>query len=570
MRLMDRISERLAGLSPAKAAFDTLPEPRITGSARRGRDILQGKLLLGGHFMQIAPGAALFTAAAPESFLREAHGFGWLADLAALGDTAARDLARRWLDDWLGLYGRGRGPGWDVQLTGRRVTHLIDNAMFLMAGRGPAEEAAFCRALAKQIRLLERRWSKAPPGLPRIEALLGLIRAGQALASHPHLLGPAARDIAKEAERLIDKEGGIASRNPEELMEVFARLTRAAQLLSEADHAPERGHIAAMERAAPVLRALRHADGSLARFHGGDQGAEGRLDQALAASGIRGGAASGLAMGFCRLSHGRSSLILDAAAPPIGPASRLAQASTLGFELTSGRRPLIVNCGPGQTFGPDWHQAARATASASTLEIIDFSSSRLGVDRQGRIADVFAETPGDVREQRTSDETGTEVVASHDGYVTSHGLTHMRRLSLSADGRAVLGEDTLAAVRADHQRLFDAALAEAGGEIAFALRFHLHPEVEVQPDPSGGAVLLRLRSGEVWQFRHDGQARLSIEASAWLSQVSLKPLASKQVVLSAAAIDYASRVRWSLAKAPDAPSATRDLLRDEIAWTEHS
>ena len=78
---------------------------------------------------------------------------------------------------------------------------------------------------------------------------------------------------------------------------------------------------------------------------------------------------TGLAMGFARLSGGRTSVIADAAPPPDGQASLSAHASTLAFELTSGRRAVIVSCGSGVPFGPDWRRAGRATAPHSPLEI---------------------------------------------------------------------------------------------------------------------------------------------------------------------------------------------------------
>ena len=37
----------------------------------------------------------------------------------------------------------------------------------------------------------------------------------------------------------------------------------------------------------------------------------------------------------------------------------------------------------------------------------------------------------------------------------------------------------------------------------------------------------------------------------------------KQIVLSGRAMDYATRIRWSLAKAQDTPISIRDLNRDD-------
>ena len=85
-------------------------------------------------------------------------------------------------------------------------------------------------------------------------------------------------------------------------------------------------------------------------------------------------------MGFARLSSGRTSIIVDAEIPPQGRAAVNAHASTLAFEMTSGRRAVIVNCGSGDTFGEDWRSAGRATPSHSSLYIEGQSSARLGAN----------------------------------------------------------------------------------------------------------------------------------------------------------------------------------------------
>jgi uncharacterized heparinase superfamily protein len=99
--------------------------------------------------------------------------------------------------------------------------------------------------------------------------------------------------------------------------------------------------------------------------------------------------------------------------------------------------------------------------------------------------------------------------------------------------------------------------------IPFQVRFHLHPDVDAELDMGGAAVSMALKSGEVWVFRHDGRAKLSLERSVYLEKTRLKPRAAKQVVLSATAMDYATRVRWTLAKAQETPTTLRDLEMDD-------
>ena len=55
-------------------------------------------------------------------------------------------------------------------------------------------------------------------------------------------------------------------------------------------------------------------------------------------------------------------------------------------------------------------------------------------------------------------------------------------------------------------------------------------------------------------FRHDGAAQLTLGPSVYLERGRLSPRATKQIVLSAMAMDYSSRIGWTLAKAQDPKS----------------
>jgi hypothetical protein len=80
---------------------------------------------------------------------------------------------------------------------------------------------------------------------------------------------------------------------------------------------------------------------------------------------------------------------------------------------------------------------------------------------------------------------------------------------------------------------------------------------------NGTAVSMALRSGEIWVFRFEGRCDLALEPSVYLEKGRLRPRATKQIVLSARAMEYATRVRWSLAKAQETAVAVRDLVQDD-------
>ncbi len=559
-RFLNRIAARRVAMSRPATALLSQPEPRTIGSFARGRQLSAGNFVFAGHLLQ-QPDTNMWDLKAPDAgFAEELQGFGWLDDLAAAGDAPARICAQDWLWRWITLYGAGRGPGWTPDLAGRRLIRWINHAIFLLNGQDQSASQAFYRSLGQQTIFLGRRWKASRPGLPRFEALTGLIYAGLSLEGMEDHVAPAVAALDRECASQISDQGGLPTRNPEELLEVFTLLTWAALALAETGHSPRDAHWQAIERIAPTLRTLRHADGALARFHGGGRGLEGRLDNALATSGVKGSQPNGLSMGFARLSAGRTSVIIDAAPPPRGKAATDAHASTLAFELTSGRRSLIVNCGSGASFGQDWRRAGRATPSHSAVVLADQSSAKLGERLQDR--ELLQEGPRKVPIQVSQVQDGVRFEGGHDGYVRNFGLTHVRKLELTLDGRAMAAEDMLLALTDSDKQRFDKALDNTALEgVPFDIRFHLHPDVDVSVDMGGTVASMALMSGEIWLLRVDGRVEMALEPSVYLEKSRLKPRATKQIVLSGRAIEYATRVRWSLAKPQDSPVALRDLAQ---------
>ena len=155
---------------------------------------------------------------------------------------------------------------------------------------------------------------------------------------------------------------------------------------------------------------------------------------------------------------------------------------------------------------------------------------------------------------------GTDIVVAHDGWLASHGLTTIRSLTLSHDGRRLSGVDTLVAETPAAKRRFqDLMTATAMEGAGFAIHFHLHPDIDATLDMAGSAVSLTLRSGEIWVLRHSGPLTLLLEPSFYLEKGRLNPRPCKQVVLRGHARGFETRIGWTLAKAKDTPLAIRDL-----------
>ena len=522
-------------------------EPRSAGFAERGRHLTEGRFPHAGELIPIPAGDLWRLADGPEPLADALHGFAWLADLAALRTRDAVRLARQWTFDWIDRSVSLPDAAWRPNIAGRRVIHLRHFEFVVLSMASDDDRAKFTAALRRHATQLSERGGSAEEGLPRTEALSGLVFAELAAGGSRRGAEMAAEQLADACGALIAPETGIASRNPEELFTAARHLQWCASLLSAAGCLTSEKHVAVLENTASILRSLRHADGSLTRFHGGGNPQIGELDRVLAETRPTAPGASGLAMGFARMSAGRTSVIMDAAPPQTGWQSGRAHASTLAFEMVSGMAPLVVNQGPAVKFGPDAHRRARATASHSTIEIDGSSSSRLNapVFQRANREEIYVVCPDDVRIEQLPGDDGFTMIVSHNGYAPLFGLTHMRRLDLQPDGRKLWAEDTLWARPGEDRKVFESAFGGAGRDsLPFAARFHLHPDAVVAEETNARLCKVSLGNGETWMFRFEGAARLELEPSEYFDELSGRIRQSRQIVLRSQFVSGSAQLRW--------------------------
>lgn len=135
VRAMHQLHARLAALARPATGFVSQPEPRSIGAFARGKQLSAGNFLFAGFLIE-APGRLIWDIPVPDSRFEDAlHGFAWLDDLAAVDDAAARTRAQDWTFGWIARFGRGGGPGWTPDLTGRRLIRWINHAILLLNGR---------------------------------------------------------------------------------------------------------------------------------------------------------------------------------------------------------------------------------------------------------------------------------------------------------------------------------------------------------------------------------------------------------------------------------------------------
>jgi len=550
--------------SKSYTEFIVETEPRSIGKTSTGRQMVEGKVNFAGQVIKKSDKVWNLKAIETE-FNNKLHGFDWVDDLAALGSLEARLLAQDWLYSWIEKYSSGFGPGWTPELTGKRLVRWAHHYLFLTQGCSETKLKKFNLLMARQAKFLSKRAMRTTTGLPRFEALLGLIYAGCYLKDMEKFIKPATAALSDACHSLIKNEEVVFSRNPQEILNIFTILIWAKLALNDSNWNPSVTHLETIEKLAPLIRNLRHSDAGLPRFHGSCGDVGGQLDRALSYAESRASLLNEASAGFAKLSNSRTTVIIDAAPPPMGKKAVKADASTLAFEMVSSQRRIFTSCGPGYLFGSDLGSVSRETNSHCVAYVNNQNSSEFH-DTESWLKTpkkIISNGPRNVQKKISNDEGMGIFEGSHDGYVTSHGLTHVRKLKLSQDGQFLEGEDLMIAIEGSHKRKFDKISKQNdAGQLSIKAAFHVHPSVVIRLDQENNLASLALKNGEVWIFNYGLDLYLQLEPTIFFENGLFEPLESKKLILSGALLDYSTRIKWSLTRARDKDLSVGDLLKN--------
>ena len=522
------------------------PGPLSIGNTLVADKICQGEFFIFGNTLQLEDKVIWDHSLKNIENCEDLHGFTWLDDLAARGDNAAIEIAQKWIFSWIEKYGSGSGAGWTPNLTGKRLIRLIHHEEIILHELSEKKISIYFRFIYKQANFLSKRFYKTNEINMNFEAIVGLIYCGLYVEGFDSFITVATEYLSRECRDKIDEDGGILSRNPEELLEIFTYLVWVAHGLHDADWTPSQAHIEAINRIAPTLRHLRHINGILCRFNGSLGKYSGELDRYLFLSGNKKKTTKILKMGYARLEGGRTSIIQDAGSLPNLFQSNLAHASVLGFELTHGRQPLIVNCGSGANFGRDWCKAGRATQSHSTFCVKGQSSAKLtrSLSYNSKLTDFLSQGPTEVVTSKSKVTGGTELTVSHDAYASKFAVNLERKLELSDNGEILIGNDQIAMLSTR-----DRSKEISFDDLEYEVRFQFHPEVTVQI-LDNDMVKINSKFAGVWILEALNLTP-SIQPSYYFCEGHSSPIPTQQVVFLTKFNDFLKQVRWSFVKSYD-------------------
>ena len=275
MALVPRgLAARLAAWRVRPGALVWQPPPPAGGDPARARRLARGVLLLDGRLVETAAAQPWDLPAPDRAWSDALHGHGWLDDAAAADDPALWPRFEGWAWAWIDRYGR-RQRARLARRPGGAPAQPLDRLFHPPAARPAA------RALARLLPRDGRARALSRLALARDRgrgANRGAGRAGLRDAQHggrPPRPAARARCACWAARRRASSAPTAASpaATPRSWPACCRCWPGAPRPSSEAGQQPADGHVAAMRRAAPVVRALTMPGGTLARFHGGRDGA---------------------------------------------------------------------------------------------------------------------------------------------------------------------------------------------------------------------------------------------------------------------------------------------------------
>lgn len=523
---------RLKGKYPLKLL--AVPRDMIAGNARAGKAIRAGHFLLRGQKLPLA--GLDFAAPPPSAAVAEyLHGFRWLRDLAEVGSREqVTPSAESIMRGWLAAHAEQPSePAWNAEYAGWRLLFWAAYAPLILSSGDLVYRSLVLNCFARTARHLDRGADKAPVGLPRLVAWCGVVTAGLLLPGGAPRRAYGETGLKRAIEHAFYSDGGTISRSPLAQLRGIEALTMARAAYDAVRVEVPAFLTETLNRTVAALLGLTHGDGGLGSWQGAGAIDPATVETLLAASGVRTRPLrQARDWGYQRIGAGSTTILVDAAPPPVAQLAEAGCASTGAIEISDGADRLIVNCGGAAFAGPmipaDFARGLRTTAAHSTLTLDDSNSTAILPD--GTLGRGVTE----VELHRQELENGSRLELSHDGYVRRFGYVHRRLLQISNDGRDIRGEDML--LPAQRRKRPVAA--------PYVLRFHLAPHIDASLTADGQGALLRIDLGALWQFRC-GAGTLGIEDSVWIDGDG-RPHGTKQLVVSATAEPGGSSLGWLL------------------------
>ena len=506
-------------------------------------DIYDGHISLAGISFNIGANSPFDVIPPNQDWYNELVSFAWLRHFKALNSHIALLQAKALFMDWRRSDNYYSSKNWQLSVTAKRLIALLAHSSILLDKDSEISESLFFKTIDQHVQILNRSFKYVKYSRDKLDIAIALCFAQTCLNknySFKHSGDEIETILNKQLAIQILPDGGHISRNPDILLDIMLELVPLKIAYTEQKLSPPAALQNAIDRIIPVLHFFCHPDGNFIQFNGA-----GPTDWAAFLS-IFDAEGEGFNpptqaphSGYYRLYSPDILITIDAGETPEAEFSTTAHAGPLAIEISSLGQRMVVNCGAVPSFDYNWFNLTRSTAAHSTLNINNESTAIL--DLPNWLSQLIGNQifHGHKKQEVNIGETdkGSQIIASHDGYLSSFGVIHQRQINLNKTGDIITGIDSLQPQKVKKRN--------KGHKYPFDIRFHLHPSVQTQASPDGHSILLTMPNHDMWQFVSTF-ASFRLEDSVYLGE-SHEKKKTQQIVISGE-LDGTAEAKWQFRK----------------------
>lgn len=465
-----------------------------------------------------------------EKNLSELHKFTWLSQLDIKNQKkTAKDI----IVEWLIKNNTYNEKNWHHVITANRLIFWICCSHFTIRNDDMVFRAKITNNIVKQALHLNKNLTFIHNKLDKILVLASLVLVSVTFEGNQKLFQNTIKNLSNEIKNIIDKNGFVESKNPEDQFWLLHHLILTREFLIFSQNTVPEFLDQNIQKIGDNYKSLLLSNNYLPLFNGAKNRDTLEFNKFLKAKNYK----------FEKKNKSHAYLIskikkfeiaLDANNPPTDLNSQNYQAGCLSFEFIYNGKKVISNCGSAHNFKGDLPYLSQTTAAHSTLTINDTSSCLFQKNKLIRsfYGNSLLQKLKVYKKDLNTDKDTISIISGHNGYQKKYNTLHERKIVIQENEGKLTGDELLIVAKKDLAFL------------NFSLRFHITPESKLI-QTQGGDILLSV-DNQGWRFKCSHPVK--IEDSLYFAHYD-KILESKCVLVEGVLKDKVNNINWTLEKA---------------------
>ena len=460
----------------------------------------------------------------------ELNTFSWLPSLDIKKDQRlVRDIIR----EWLKKYENFNSTTWSLKIISKRIIFLICCSHFTVRSQDLVFRNNVVINIIKQAFHLNNNIKLLNKPIDRVFAIASLILTSITFEGYQKLFQGSLKSLNVEIKSMIDKNGFVLSKDPEEQFWLLHHLFLIKEFLVFSQNTSPEFIDNLINQVGDNYKSLFYSNNNIPLFNGAKELNTENFNKLLKIKNYNFEKQNSFHF-YLYSKIKKFELMLDANNPPPDFKSQNYQSGCLSFEFLYNGEKIITNCGSAKNFSTKLSNLSQTTAAHSTLTINDTSSC---LSQQNKLikryfGNSLKRKLKVYKKDTMKSKSILTISAGHDGYNSNFNCLYERKLTINELKKNLSGEELIIVTK------------ETKSDINYALRFHVTPHTKLLKT-QGGDILLSL-SNQGWKFTCD-KGNLKIENNLYFANHE-KILESQCIVIEDKLSDSLNKIHWSLEK----------------------